>query len=121
MYWCRTRRGSWRLGMKTRKACVQRTLHNLGDWCRCHRHLSLKEQHAALSRRLRGHYRYFGINGNMRSLKQVRQCARRMWFYWLQRRSQRGQRLTWKRFSAYLTAHPLPTPEICVTIWARAS
>jgi hypothetical protein len=121
MYWCRTRRGSWRLGMKTRKACVQRALHTLGDWCRRHRHLSLKEQHAALSRRLSGHYRYFGVNGNMRSLKQVRQCVRRTWFYWLRRRSQRGQRLSWKRFSAYLKVHPLPTPEICVTIWARAS
>jgi hypothetical protein len=61
MYWCRTRRGGWRLGMKTRKACVQRTLTSLGEWCRRHRHLPLKDQHAALSRRLRGHYQYFGV------------------------------------------------------------
>ncbi len=57
--------------MKTRKARIQRTLTTLGDWCRRHRHLPLKEQHAALSRRLRGHYRYFGVNGNARSLRQV--------------------------------------------------
>ena len=32
--WCKTRTGGWRLGMKTRKASIQRTLIALGDWCR---------------------------------------------------------------------------------------
>ena len=121
MYWCKTRRGGWRLGMKTRKARVQRTLVTLGEWCRRHRHLSLTEQHAALSRRLRGHYQYFGVNGNTRSIRKVRYQAQRVWFKWLQRRSQRGHRLTWKRFGAYLRAHPLPPARFCVQIWERAS
>jgi len=120
MYWCKTRRGGWRLGMKTRKARIQRTLVNLGEWCRRHRHLPLKEQHAALSRRLRGHDQYFGVNGNARSLQQVRYRTERLWLKWLRRRSQRGHRLTWERFSAYLKAHPLPSPRISVQIWARA-
>ena len=38
----------------------------------------------------------------------------------VQRRSQRGNRLTWERFGAYLKAHPLPPPRICVQIWDRA-
>jgi group II intron reverse transcriptase/maturase len=118
MYWCRTRRGGWRLGMKTRKARIQRTLVSLGEWCRRHRHLPLKDQHAALSRRLLGHQRYFGVNGNFRSLQLVMYQAQRTWLYWLRRRSQRGRRLTWKRFGAYLKAHPLPPPRIYVKIWA---
>lgn len=118
MYWCKARRGGWRLGMKTRRARLQRTLQNLGEWCRRHRHLPLTEQHAALTRRLRGHYQYFGVNGNMRSLKQVLHSTRRIWLHRLQRRSQRGGRLNWKRFRAYLEAHPLPPPRICVQIWA---
>jgi group II intron reverse transcriptase/maturase len=117
MYWCRTRRGGWRLGMKTRKARIQRTLVNLGEWCRRHRHLPLKEQHAALSRRLLGHQRYFGVNGNYRSLHALQHRAERIWLHWLRRRSQRGRSLTWKRFAAYLKAHPLPPPRIYVTIW----
>jgi RNA-directed DNA polymerase len=120
MYWCRTRRGGWRLGMKTRKARVQRTLTSLGDWCRRHRHLPLKDQHAALSRRLRGHYQYFGVNGNSRSMNTVRHRTQRTWLKWLRRRSQRGDRLTWERFRAYLQAHPLPPSRICVQIWAQA-
>lgn len=120
MYWCRTRRGGWRLGMKTRKARVQRILVTLGDWCRRHRHLPLKDQHAALSRCLRGHYQYFGVNGNARSLRTVKHRAERIWLKWLQRRSQRGKRLNWQRFAAYLSAHPLPPPRICVSIWGKA-
>jgi group II intron reverse transcriptase/maturase len=120
MYWCRTRRGGWRLGMKTRKARIQRALVALGEWCRRHRHLPLKDQHAALSRRLRGHFRYFGVNGNARSLQQVRFRTERLWLKWLQRRSQRGRRLTWERFGAYLKAHPLPPPRISVQIWTKA-
>ena len=120
MYWCRTRRGGWRLGMKTRKARIQRALATLGDWCRRHRHLSLKDQHAALSRRLRGHYQYFGVNGNSRSIRRVLRSTQRLWLKWLRRRGQRGDRLTWKRFLAYLKAHPLPPSRISVQIWARA-
>jgi group II intron reverse transcriptase/maturase len=122
MHWCRTRRGGWRLGMKTRKARLQRALRNLGDWCRSHRHRPLMEQHAALSRRLRGHYQYFGVNGNMRSLKQVLHRTEQVWLKCLQRRSQRGRRLTWKRFRAYLDAHPLPLPRVYAQTWGeRAS
>jgi group II intron reverse transcriptase/maturase len=117
IYWCRKREGGWRPGMKTRKARIQRTLVSLGDWCRRHRHLPLKDQHAALSRRLRGHFQYFGINGNARSLGQVQFFAERVWLKWLQRRSQRGKRLTWEKFRAYLKAHPLPPPRIAVRLW----
>jgi len=118
LFWRRTRRGRWALGMKTRKARVQRTLKSIHEWCRRHRHLRKKEQHAALARRLRGHYNYFAVNGNSRSLSQVHHRVIRIWFYWLQRRSQRGKRLTWERFGAYLAQFPLPTPRIKVQIWS---
>lgn len=117
MYWCKTRRGGWGLGMKTRKARVRRFLTDLGAWCRRYRHLPLKDQHAALSRRLRGHFQYFGVNGNARSLQHVRYHTERLWLKWLRRRSQRGDRLTWERFGVYLKTHPLPSPRISVQIW----
>jgi len=120
VYWCRTRRGGWRPGMKTRKARIQRTLQSLGEWCRRHRHQPLKDQHAALTRRLRGHFQYFGVNGNSRSLSTVLYRTQRLWLKGLQRRSQRGRRLTWERFRAYLQAHPLPRPQVYVQIWPQA-
>ncbi|MFC1482335.1 group II intron reverse transcriptase/maturase [Myxococcota bacterium] len=120
MHWHRNHRGGWGFGMKTRKARVQRILKSLHEWCRRHRHLPRKEQHAALSRRLQGHYNYFGVNGNHTSLMKVRRRLHRIWLFWLRRRSQRGRRLTWKRFNAYLAQFPLPVPKIKVQIWARS-
>ena len=115
--WTEGRGGKWRLGMKTRKARLKKALKAIGDWCRRHRHKSLKEQHAALSRRLRGHFNYFGVNGNYRSMSHFLNEAQRLWRKWLDRRSQRG-RMTWNRFRAYLKAFPLPEPKIRVRIWA---
>jgi len=120
MFWRRTRKGGWALGMKTRKAKLRRVITTLDAWCRRHRHLSRKEQHAALSRRLQGHYNYFGVNGNIDSLEKLRHQVVRNWHRWLQRRGQRGRRYTWERFQRYVTAFPLPQPTIRVQIWASA-
>lgn len=117
LYWRRTLRGGWALGMKTRKARLQRALKAIGEFCRSHRHDSLKEQQASLTRRLQGHFNYFGVNGNMRALSYLTHHAERVWHKWLCRRSQRG-RLTWERFRERLKLFPLPEPSIRVRIWA---
>lgn len=117
-FWRRSRAGNWVPGMKTRKASLRKTLLRIGAWCRRHRHRPRAEQHAALSRKLQGHYDYFGVNGNYRWLSQVLHRVNRLWFKWLQRRGQRKP-LRWKRFNAYLALFPLPAPRICKQIWAR--
>ena len=65
-----------------------------------------------LTRRLRGHFNYFGVSGNVRSSN----AAKRAWYQWLCRRSQRA-RLTWERFADLLDPLPLPRPRITVRIW----
>lgn len=121
LLWRRGRKGWWTLGMKTRKARLRRAIGALEDWCRCHRHLSREEQHASLVRRINGHFNYFGVNGNCLSLTRLRYHAERVWFKWLRRRGQRGKRLTWERFGAYLKVFPLPAPTVRVRIWATTS
>ena len=116
-YWRRTRTGHWRMGCKTRRASLRRAKQALYDWCRRHRHQSVEAQHAALSRRLRGHFTYFGVNGNFQSLLQLVGATKRAWYKWLCRRSQR-KRLTWERFTDFLRQRPLPRPRIMVRIWS---
>ena len=116
VYWRRTRKGGWGIGYKTRRASLRRAIQAVYDWCRSHRHWSVREQHEALCRRLRGHFNYFGVSGNYRSLLLLVEATRRSWYKWLRRRSQRS-RLTWERFSAVLKQHPLPRPRITVRIW----
>jgi group II intron reverse transcriptase/maturase len=115
-YWGRSRKRRWCMWCKTRRERLRRTIQSVAEWCRRHRHLPVRVQHAALTRRLRGHFNYFGVSGNLRSLMQLVEQTRRVWFKWLRRRSQRT-RLTWERFTVLLTVYPLPRPRITVRIW----
>ena len=119
VHWRRTRSGTWVPGLKTRRARLQKAIQAIADFCRRHRHEPVKEQHAALCQRLRGHYQYFGVNGNIIRLRKVGFAAERSWCKWLRRRSQRS-RLTWERFHALLVALPFPRTRIFVQIWRPA-
>lgn len=116
LYWRRTRSGRWGMTCKTRQARLRRAIQNVADWCRRHRHLPVKVQHAALTRRIQGHFNYFGVNGNSRSLSLLVEEARRAWYKWLRRRSQQAH-LNWEKFGALLKRLPLPRPCITVRIW----
>ena len=104
------------MACKTRRASLRRAIQSVTDGGHRHRHLPVKLQHAALTRRLRGHFNYFGVSGNFRSLLLLANAAKRAWYQWLCRRSQRA-RLTWERFADLLEQHPLPRPRITVRIW----
>ena len=116
LYWRRLRSGRWGMWCKTRRASLRRAIQSVYDWCRRHRHQPVRGQHAALRRRLLGHFNYFGVNGNFRSLLLLVEATRRAWYKWLCRRSQR-KRLTWGRFEDLLRQLPLPRPRITVRVW----
>ena len=118
MYWRRTRRGRWQMWCKTRSKGLRRFNRRVSEWCRRHRHLPVQVQHAALTRRLVGHFNYFGVNGNHRSMARVVHATERVWRKWLRRRSQRT-RLTWERFGRLLERFPLPPPRVVVRIWGE--
>ncbi|MBL8792306.1 MAG: group II intron reverse transcriptase/maturase [Planctomycetia bacterium] len=116
LYWRRTRGGRWRLACKTRRARLRRAIQAVSSWCCGQRHEDLQVQHGALRSRLQGHYNYFGVNGNLKSLARLLWHARRAWYKWLRRRSQRT-RLNWARFQDLLRSYPLPEPRVMVPIW----
>ena len=110
-YWGRTRKGGWAVKRKTHKDRLCRALKGIGQWCRRNRHRSLPEQHAALSRKLRGHYAYYGITGNSAALSRFQSQVARRWRKWLGRRSGSG-RMPWARFVRLLRTYPLPPARI---------
>lgn len=118
LYWRRLRRGGWAMWCRTRRARISRAIKAAADWCRRHRHRPVKEQHAALVRRVQGHINYFGVSGNVESLSRVLHGVRRAWKKWLNRRSQRA-RVSWERFLEIEERFPLPQPRIVVDIWGR--
>lgn len=50
-YWRRTRRGSWSVTCKTRRARLARAIQSVYAWCRENRHLPVKQQHDMLTRK----------------------------------------------------------------------
>ena len=110
-HWDRSRRGNWVVRKKTAATRFRRTMRKIHVWCRTHRHWKVREQHAVLSRMLRGHDGYFGVTGNWSSLARLRYAVLHTWLYWLNRRSQRPS-LTWARWLRWQQRFPLPSPAI---------
>ena len=117
LLWQRARKGGWGQGFRTQMARLQRARKAIDDFCRRHRHRPVKEQHASLCRRIRGHINYFGVNGNYANVARLIRAAARSWYKWLRRRSNRT-RLNWERFNKLLEALPLPSPRVKVRVWA---
>jgi group II intron reverse transcriptase/maturase len=117
-YWRKSRGGRWTVACKTRSARLSRAIKSVNDWCRDHRHQPMQAQHEALVRRVQGHFNYFGVSGNVRSLSGLVHFVERAWFKWLNRRSQRAS-LDWERFKDLLRDFPLPIPRVVVDIWSR--
>jgi RNA-directed DNA polymerase len=105
-HWARSRRGSWVIKQQTAKGRFSRALKRMAEWCRLVRHRPIDEQHRDLSRKLRGHYGYYGITGNSYALGRFRYEVGKVWRKWLARRSQRKR--SWDHFNRLLERFPLP-------------
>ena len=79
-YWGKSRKGNWVVKRKTQKARLARAVAAVGQWCRGHRHDSLPEQQRMLNSKLRGHYHYYGMTSNARSLIVFWERVKRLWF-----------------------------------------
>jgi group II intron reverse transcriptase/maturase len=109
-YWGLSRRGYWVVKQRTAKNRFRRALHRIREWCRWHRHDPLEKQHLTLSKKLEGHYAYYGITSNHRALSRLRNLVARAWHAALGRRSQR--RLSWQTMRRILDRFPLPRARI---------
>ena len=74
-------------------------------------HAPVRQQHRWLRQVLNGHYQYFGVIFNYRSLRVFKDCVVNQWRKALGQRSQKG-RMTWAAYRQLLTAFPLPEPVI---------
>ena len=119
-FWGRSRKGRWVVKRKTAKGRFSRALRRMGQWCRTHRHWRVADQQAALSRKLRGYYAYYGITGNVRALVRFRYEVERQWRKWLNRRSW-AARLSWEAFDRLRTRYPLPPPRVVHSIYRCAA
>ncbi|GGK37293.1 hypothetical protein GCM10010965_32650 [Caldalkalibacillus thermarum] len=87
------------------------------------RHWLILEQVEKINQMLRGHYNYYGMAGNLKSLYKVYQAADKYWHKMLCSRSRKGY-VTWERYAQIKSWFPIvrhtvnpflrsPVREIC--------
>jgi RNA-directed DNA polymerase len=111
LYCTRNLKGNFKVGMRTEKSRLRRSLMSLQDQMRRMRHLPVREQVSNLNTALRGHYAYYGIAGNFRSLQKVHRAVERYWHKMLCSRSWAG-RIPWNAFHQIKQRLPILRPKL---------
>jgi len=111
LYCTRNLKGKFKVGMRTEKSRLLRSLLRLRDLMRRMRHLPIGEQVINLNQVLRGHYAYYGIAGNFRALQRVYRAVERYWRKMLCSRSRKGH-FPWEVFHRIKESFPLQRPKL---------
>jgi len=82
----RSRIGKLVLKRKTSSKRLTRAIMNVSDYIKRNRHMKLQDLIAALNVKLRGHYNYYGVTFNSRSLNSFFLMVKFLLFKWLYRK-----------------------------------
>lgn len=108
----KTRKGNFKVGRKTDRKRMTAKLKEMNLWLK-----GIRNQFQAriwwktLRGKLSGHFQYYGVSGNFRSISRFYYLTIRLVFKWLNRRSQKKS-FNWETFTEYLKRHELPKPKI---------
>jgi RNA-directed DNA polymerase len=110
-YWGKTRKGKPIVKLKTASKKLTMKLNELYDWMKDNRHQPIGDQQGILASKLRGHYQYYGVSHNYRSLANYYRRVVQIWHKWLNRRGGKPV-MTYEKLSRYLENFPLPKPKL---------
>ena len=110
-YWFPDRNGTPRVQRRTSPKKQQAALRRIKGWIKKARHLPKKKFFRTLNRKLTGHYNYYYIRGNSRSVYSFYRHVIEIVFKWLNRRSQRKS-YNWKQFSRLLQWMKIVRPKL---------
>lgn len=118
-YWDRSRKGRWYVRRQTSRKRLNRALNRMNEWFRENRHQTLRYQVEKLGLKLKGHFGYYGITGNLPRLKEFRWQLIRQWRYWLNRRDRQHGSMTWERMHRLLDFWYLPAARVVHSALAK--
>jgi RNA-directed DNA polymerase len=117
-YCDRNHKGGFKVGRRTSRKKIVRKLKEMNEWFKqCRSKLSLTEIWKMLKMKLEGHYRYYGMSANSKSIYRYYRRVRALVYKWLNRRSQRRS-LSWEDLEKYLKRYPLPRPKLYHDLYA---
>ena len=113
----KTRRGKFKLGRKTSRKKFTQKMKDMNVWLKSIRNrVELNEWWKLLRPKLLGHYRYYGMSGNIRLLQNFYDHTVRLAFKWINRRSQKKS-YRWDQFHHFIQLNPLPKPKIYTSLY----
>ena len=116
----KTRKGKFKLGRKTSAKKFRQKMVAVNEWLKKIRNAVKREEWWEVFRKkLAGHYRYYGISGNMRALRKFHYLASELAYKWLNRRSQKKS-ISRDAFLRYLMP-TLPAPKIYHLMYTLSS
>jgi group II intron reverse transcriptase/maturase len=119
-YCDKSRKGKFKLSSKTSKERLRRKLKTMSQWIRNSREqIMSKDWWRILELKLEGHYRYYGISGNIHGLIAFYNETIKLIYKWINRLSQR-RTYNWEQFNKFIKYKLLPRPRIYHSIYTLA-
>jgi group II intron reverse transcriptase/maturase len=112
LYWTRDRRGDLRVMKRTARKKLHQAKRRMTCWIKANRHLPGREFIKELNRKLIGHYNYFGLRSNEKSLHSYYGHVVGTAFKWLNRRGGKRNSFNWRQFKAALKKLDIALPRI---------
>jgi RNA-directed DNA polymerase len=94
----KNRKGGFFLRRKTKRKRFKKKLEEIKGELRKRMHERIRETGKWLATVIMGHANYYGVPGNMDTVKEFYKQCMRQWLRLLRRRSHKAQRLTWESF-----------------------
>lgn len=111
-HYCSTsRNGKFRVKRKTSRKKFRKKCKEIHAMLKEIRHWDVKKIVEKLNKILTGYNHYYGITDNIRALERFQRKIERLFFYWLNRRSQKSS-YTWQGYRELLKVFPIVQPRI---------
>ena len=86
------------------------------EWLYSVMHFPIPDIVAKLNVKLLGHYHYYGVSGNTKSLSSFRNYCIKTLYSVLRRRGQK-KRINWEKFNIFMKQSPIVSPKVYVKLW----
>jgi len=108
----RSKKGKQIVKIKTNSKTFAAKLKAITVWCKENRNkFRLRYLWKTFQAKIRGHIQYYGVSHNFRSVSFFINEAKRIFFKWINRRSQKKS-FDWKKFEKFENFFPLPKAKI---------
>ena len=111
-YLAKSRKGSMIVKIKTSSKSFTAKIKSIKEWCKKFRNVfRLRYLWKTFTSKMRGHIQYYGMSHNFEAISNFVYEAKRIFFKWINRRSQRKS-FDWNKFSKFEELFPLPKIKI---------